>query len=47
MTDDKSYEINDLKTELIKWDNFRIIFPIPQNELNINPMIQNDGYKSY
>ena len=32
---------------LIKWDNFRIIFPIPQSELNINPMIQNDGYKSY
>jgi hypothetical protein len=29
---------------LIEWDDYRIIFPIPQNELNINPMIQNDGY---
>ncbi|MFC2116729.1 RagB/SusD family nutrient uptake outer membrane protein, partial [Bacteroidota bacterium] len=29
---------------LIKWDNYRIIFPIPQSELNINPMTQNDGY---
>jgi hypothetical protein len=29
---------------LIKWDDYRIIFPIPQNELNINPMTQNNGY---
>jgi hypothetical protein len=29
---------------LIKWDNYKIIFPIPQSELNINPMTQNDGY---
>ncbi|MEZ4999716.1 MAG: RagB/SusD family nutrient uptake outer membrane protein [Bacteroidales bacterium] len=29
---------------LITWDYYKIIFPIPQNELNINPMIQNDGY---
>jgi len=29
---------------LIKWDDYRIIFPVPQSELNINPMTQNDGY---
>jgi len=29
---------------LIEWDYYKVIFPIPQNELNINPLIQNDGY---
>ncbi len=29
---------------LIKWDDYKTIFPIPQDELNINPLIQNDGY---
>lgn len=29
---------------LIKWDYYMVIFPIPQNELNINPLTQNDGY---
>jgi hypothetical protein len=29
---------------LIKWDYFKVIFPIPQDELNINPIQQNDGY---
>jgi hypothetical protein len=29
---------------LIEWDYYKVIFPIPQNELNINPMTQNDGY---
>lgn len=28
----------------IEWDYYKIIFPIPQDELNINPLIQNDGY---
>lgn len=43
-----SNRIYDNATPLeIKWDNFRIIFPIPQSELNINPMTQNDGYKLF
>lgn len=29
---------------LIEWDYYMVIFPIPQNELNINPLTQNDGY---
>ncbi|HDZ40291.1 MAG TPA: RagB/SusD family nutrient uptake outer membrane protein [Bacteroidetes bacterium] len=29
---------------LIEWDYYKVIFPIPQAELNINPLIQNDGY---
>lgn len=28
----------------IAYDYYKVIFPIPQNELNINPIIQNDGY---
>jgi len=42
-----SNRIYDNATPLeIKWDYYKIIFPIPQSELNINPMTQNDGYKS-
>ncbi len=29
---------------LIEWDYYKVIFPIPQSELNINPITQNDGY---
>ncbi len=29
---------------LIEWDNYKVILPIPQDELNINPITQNDGY---
>ncbi|HCC72147.1 MAG TPA: hypothetical protein DEQ09_13490, partial [Bacteroidales bacterium] len=29
---------------LIEWDNYMVILPIPQAELNINPITQNDGY---
>ena len=29
---------------LIEWDNYQVILPIPQDELNINPLTQNDGY---
>jgi len=36
------FEIN--TPMLIEWDNYQVILPIPQDELNINPLIQNDGY---
>jgi len=29
---------------LIEWGNYKVIFPIPQDEININPIAQNDGY---
>jgi len=29
---------------LIEWDHYMVILPIPTDELNINPLIQNDGY---
>lgn len=44
MTEDKSYEINDLKTEFIKWDNFvRSNYPITEAAILQTSKIIKDG----
>jgi hypothetical protein len=43
----KSKRVFDDSTPLlIKYDDYRVIFPIPRSELNANPLMQqNPGYK--
>ena len=40
-----SSRVFDISTPLhIPYNNYKVIFPIPRVELNINPLIQNPGY---